>query len=222
MLKFNLTLILSVILLSCQKNMQDSSLSESKLEARMEETDASFSITFPLSEFESYISDVKWWASHLPVEGPGSTGPIPNPATWSRRQLISFIKMYNSDMSHSVHIHQFDVDFQNQLEYYVGNILESEEPPIDYTDTTPSPTFTTGEFDTYIADVKSWASLLPFDGPSSSGPIPHPDTWSRNQLIGFIRMFNNDTSHAAHVHQFDANFQTQLEYYVINVMSDNS
>jgi hypothetical protein len=87
-------------------------------------SDPPVTITFPYSEFDNYIFFVKYWATHTRV----SNDPITDPATWTRQDLIRYIREFNTDSSHPVDPHQGDANFQTQLEYYVSNIWNVTVP----------------------------------------------------------------------------------------------
>lgn len=76
-------------------------------------------ITFPYSEFDSYIQAVKIWGGTY--QGGGI--PVSDPSQWSRQELMYYINEFKNDLTHPVLIHQNDADFQTQLEYYVNNIM---------------------------------------------------------------------------------------------------
>jgi hypothetical protein len=85
-----------------------------------------------------------------------------------------------------------------------GTLVETNPPP---------GIFSNFDFDSYILTVKLWGS-----NQAGGGPITHPGLWTRDELVGYIKVFNDDLSHAPIGHQNESDFQTQLMYYVYYTM----
>lgn len=89
----------------------------------------------------------------------------------------------------------------------------------------PVPTYLNTEFNSYIDAVKFWGASHQGSGstgglPTGDGPISHPQLWTKEELVGYIKLYNQDLSHPFIVYQYDAEFQLQLEYYILYVMTD--
>lgn len=97
-----------------------------------------------------------------------------------------------------------------------GTVVETYTPATTPPDPNPPFTFTfpLAEFSIYVADVQYWAL---YQREASEEPIPNPEHWSRQELLGFIVEFNGASSHPVHNYQHNVTFQTELTYYVNNI-----
>lgn len=75
---------------------------------------------------------------------------------------------------------------------------------------TPTITYPNLLFDKYIARVQTWVR-------SHDSTIPLPGTWSKQQLVEYISIYNNDQSHPVFTNQNNDVFQAQLEYFVYDI-----
>lgn len=92
-----------------------------------------------------------------------------------------------------------------------GTLVETYAPPGVVIITFPH-----SAFENYISTVKFWAANAQ-EGPN---PLPVPLEWTRQALTDFVIAFRNDPTHPIHPNQTDPSFQTQLEYYINNIMTN--
>jgi hypothetical protein len=81
---------------------------------------------------------------------------------------------------------------------------------------TPAITFGDIYYQKYILWVRGWVLDQTTD-PIDGGAITDPNTWSRQRLVQYLRLFNSNTSHPVKNNQTNDVFQGQLKYYIYDL-----